>query len=279
MKKPDNCFILALGVSTLAYTGIAAGCGGGASNSNGSVNNQPPVHPGAGIGTGFVGGHGPSPVVLGTAANYVILSKSGISNVPTSVITGSIAVSPIASTAITGFSLGFDGNYAFATSLQVSVRVYAANFAAPIPATLTTAVSDMQTAYSDAAGRVTPDSTELAGGNIGGLTLPAGLYKWSNTVNIGKDVTLTGGPNDVWIFQIAGGLKEASAVNVVLAGGALAKNVYWQVGGIVSLDTTAHMEGELLSRTGITLNTGASINGRLLAQTAVTLQSSTVVQE
>jgi hypothetical protein len=137
----------------------------------------------------------------------------------------------------------------------------------------------MQTAYVDAAGRPTPDHTELASGNIGGLTLPAGLYKWTNTVTIPTNVTLSGGENDVWIFQIAGGITQAAASNVILSGGAQAKNVFWQAGGVVDIGTTAHMEGEILSATSITLHTGASANGRLLAQTAVTLAGNTVVQK
>jgi hypothetical protein len=137
----------------------------------------------------------------------------------------------------------------------------------------------MQTAYVDAAGRTTPDHTELAAGNIGGLTLPAGLYKWTNTVTIPTNVTLQGGANDVWIFQIAGGITQASATQVVLTGGAQAKNVFWQVFGAVDIGATAHFEGEVLSLTSITLQTGASVNGRLLAQTAVTLAGNTVVQK
>ena len=137
----------------------------------------------------------------------------------------------------------------------------------------------MQTAYTDAAGRPTPDHTELASGSIGGLTLPAGLYKWSNTVTIPTDVTLDGGPNDVWIFQIAGGITQASAARVILTGGALAQHVFWQVFGVVDIGTTAHMEGVVLSQTSITLKTGASANGRLLAQTAVTLAGNTIVQQ
>jgi len=135
------------------------------------------------------------------------------------------------------------------------------------------------TAYTDAAGRPTPDHTELAAGNIGGLTLPAGLYKWSNTVLIPIDVTLSGGANDTWIFQIAGGITQSSAAKVLLTGGALAKNVVWQVFGAVDIGTTARLEGVVLSQTSIVLRTGASANGRLLAQTAVTLDGNTVVEK
>jgi hypothetical protein len=216
------------------------------------------------------------PVNLGTAGNYVILSKSGISTVPTSAITGDIGVSPISSTAITGFSLihSFDGK--FATSAQVTGNIYAANFLAPTPSRLTTAVGDMQTAYTDAAGRTLPNFTELGAGQIGGLTLVPGLYKWSTSVLISSDVTLSGGPNDVWIFQIAGKITQASGTKIHLAGGALAKNIFWQAAGLVALGTTSHFEGIIMSKQLISLATGASINGRLLAQTAVTLQGNAV---
>ena len=226
----------------------------------------------------IVAGSTLAPVLLGSAINYVILAKSAISTVPTSAITGNLGLSPAAATFITGFSLTLPAGGAFSTSAQVTGNIYASDYAVPTPSNLTTAVGDMETAYIDAAGRPTPDFSELNTGNIGGLTLPAGLYKWSNTVTIPSDVTLNGNATDVWIFQIAGGITQASATRVKLTGGALAKNVFWQVFGVVAIGTTAHMEGILLSKTSITLSTGASANGRLLAQTAVTLASSTVIQ-
>ncbi len=240
--------------------------------------NRSPTTPGIGPGTGGAGGHGPAPVVLGAAGTYVILSKSATSNVPTSAITGNIGLSPAAASFITGLALTLPAGGAFSTSPQVTGNIYAADYAVPTPANLTTAIGDMQTAYADAAGRPTPDHTELAAGNIGGLTLPAGLYKWTNTVTIPSNVTLNGGANDVWIFQIAGGITQAAAARVILTGGALARNVVWQVAGTVTIGTSAHLEGQVLSLTAITLGTGASVNGRLLAQTAVTLAGNTIVE-
>ncbi|HWZ27909.1 MAG TPA: ice-binding family protein [Gemmatimonadales bacterium] len=223
--------------------------------------------------------HGPAAVVLGTAGTYVILAKTGISTVPTSAITGNLGLSPAAASFITGFALNLPAGGAFATSTQVTGNVYAANYAVPTPANLTTAIGDMQTAYTNAAGRTSPDYTELATGHIGGLTLLPGLYKWSSAVTIASNVTLNGSATDVWIFQIAGGVTQAAAARVVLTGGAQAQNVFWQVAGIVSLGTTAHMEGVVMSQTAITLNTGASANGRLLAQTAVTLAGNAIVEQ
>ena len=220
---------------------------------------------------------GPAPVVLGTAGDYVILARSGITNVPTSAITGNMGVSPIASTAITGFALALDAAGTFATSPQVTGKLFAADYGVPTPSNLTTAVSNMEAAYTDAAGRAA-DVTELGAGNIGGLTLAPGVYKWGTGVSINTNVTLNGGPTDVWIFQIAGGLTQAANTKVILTGGALAKNIFWQVAGVASMGASAHFEGVILSQTAITLVTGASVNGRLLAQTAVTLQMNTVTK-
>jgi hypothetical protein len=275
MNRFSNYTVRGLWAGALLLATMSAAC----DDSTSPGPDLSPTTPGAGTGTGGASGHGPAPVVLGTAGTYVILAKSATSNVPTSAITGNIGLSPAAASFLTGFALVLPAGGAFSTSPQVTGNVYAADYAVPTPSNLTTAVGDMQLAYTDAAGRLTPDHTELAAGNLGGLTLPAGLYKWSNTVTIPKNVTLTGGANDVWIFQIAGGVTQASAARVILAGGAQAKNVYWQVAGIVSIGTTAHMEGEVMSQTAITLKTGATVNGRLLAQTAVTLAGNTIVEQ
>ena len=215
-------------------------------------------------------------VILGRAGDYAILAKSGISTVPPSAITGDLGISPAAATAITGFSLIADATSVFSTSTQVTGKVYASDYAVPSPANLTTAIGDMQLAFTDAAGRA-PGVTELGSGNIGGMTLSAGVYKWGTGVSIPTNVTLTGGATDVWIFQVAQDLTVSSAAKVLLTGGALPKNIFWQVSGKVDLGTTAHLEGVVLCQTAVTLKTGASINGRLLAQTAVTLDTSTVV--
>jgi hypothetical protein len=148
----------------------------------------------------------------------------------------------------------------------------------PTSINLTTAVENMITAYNDAAGRSNPDFLELATGNIGGMTLSPGLYKWTNTVTLPSSVTINGGANDIWIFQIAGDLSVSNGVNVTLAGSAQAKNIFWQVAGEAVIGTTAHFEGIILSWTGITFKTGASFKGRALAGTAVILDKNAVVE-
>jgi hypothetical protein len=228
--------------------------------------------------TGAQAARGPSPVRLGTAGNFAVLAKTGVSTVPQSAITGDIGLSPAAATYLTGFSLVADATNVFATSPQVTGRLYAASDAVPTPSNLTTAVSNMEAAYTDAASRPTPDFLELGTGNIGGRTLAPGLYKWTSTVTIPNDVTLSGGANDVWILQTTGDLTQSANKRVTLTGGALAKNVFWQVAGKATFGAGSHFEGVLLVKTEATLQTGATMNGRLLAQTQVALQQATVTQ-
>jgi hypothetical protein len=218
---------------------------------------------------------GPAPVLLGAAGNYAILATSGVSTVPASVITGDIGLSPAATSYLTGFSLTMVGTTA-ALSPQVTGTLYAADMSPPTSSNLTTAVANMGTAYTDAAGRPTPDFLNLGTGEIGGSTLLPGLYKWTTGVTISSDVTFSGGPNDVWIMQIPGTLMISPAKKVFLSGGAQAKNIFWQVAQTASISLNAHFEGIILSQTSIILETGASMNGRALAQMAVELGKSTV---
>ncbi|CAE8700145.1 unnamed protein product [Polarella glacialis] len=221
---------------------------------------------------------GPKAVDLGTAGTFAILSKAGISTVPTSNITGNIGVSPIAAHAIIGFSLTADSTNAFATSTQVEGSVYAANYFMPTPPMLTTAVGDMEVAYTDAAGRPTPDHVELFSGDLGGETLEPGLYKFSTSVKIPTDCNISGSPTDTWIFQISGDLIMATDTQITLVGGAVASNIVWQVAGFVDVGVGASMEGILLVKTAAHFRTGSSLTGRILAQTVVTLQSTAVIE-
>jgi hypothetical protein len=219
---------------------------------------------------------GPKPVDLGTAGDFVILTKTGVTTTGTTVVIGNMGVSPIVATAITGFGLIADSTNTFSTSSLVTEKIYAADYAPPTPAKMTQAISDMETAFTNAAGRSNPDYTELGGGDISGKTLLPGLYKWGTDVSITNGVTLTGGANDVWIFQIAGDLTVNNGAIITLAGGAQAKNIFWQVSGQAALGTTADVKGIILSQTLISMNTGAKLSGRALAQTAVTLIANTI---
>jgi hypothetical protein len=211
-------------------------------------------------------------VNLGIAGNFAVLSKTGITDVYQSAITGDIGSSPITGAAI------------LVRCTEVVGTIYTVDAAGPLPCSvtnatrLTTAIGDMQTAYTDAAGRTNPDFLNLGAGNIGGKTLTPGLYKWTTALNIPTDITISGSPTDVFIFQIAGTLKLSSAVRMTLTGGVQAKNIFWVVSDAVTCGTTSHFEGNILGMTGINLQTEATINGRLLAQTAVTLQMNSVTQ-
>ena len=214
-------------------------------------------------------------VDLKSADSYTILAKTGVSTASTSLVTGHIGVSPSPASYITGFSLIMDASGQFATSSQVIGRIYASDYAVPTPANLTAAVSDMQAAYSDAAGRA-PNYTELYAGDLSGQTLTAGVYKFGTSVLINTNVTLIGSSTDVIILQISGSLSQAAGVQVILSGGLLAENIFWQVAGDVSIGANAHMEGTILCMTSIVLNTGATLHGKMLSQTAVTLDGNDI---
>ena len=230
-------------------------------------------------------GAGPAAVDLGNhqdpadAGGYLLLAKSGISNVTGSSLSGGdVGLSPAAATFLTGFSLVQDPSDEFATSSSVVApgKVYAADFADPTPTQLTSAVLVMETAYTDAMGRSPPDELNLSSGNLGGLTLAPGLYTWGSSVTIATDLTLDGGADDTWIFQISDDLDLSTATSVILSGGAQAGNVFWVLAGQATVHADAHMEGVILSKTGITLQTNASLNGRAMAQTMIALDDNAV---
>src|ERR1700686_3436710 len=129
---------------------------------------------------------GPSPVNLRTAGDFAILTETGVTTTGTTTVVGDMGVSPIAATAMTGFGLIADATNNFSTSSLVTEKIYAADYAPPTPTKMTTAISDMETAFTDAAGRKIPNFTELGGGDISGKTLVPGLYKWGTDVLITK---------------------------------------------------------------------------------------------
>ncbi len=236
---------------------------------------------------------GPAPVDLLSAGNFVILAETGITNTGshTSDITGNIGNSPGTSAqmdgvwcseisgTIYGVDVAYTGNgttTCFAGNPPLANKTFVDN-----------AVNDMLTAYNNAAGVVTPAPVvELGAGDISGLTIAPGLYKWSTNVVINTNVTLSGGANDVWIFQIAGdlniaaGASVATGTKVILSGGARASNIFWQVGGVTgaTLGTYSTFNGIILSAKQIILKTGAVLNGKALAQTQVTLESNPVTE-
>ncbi len=219
----------------------------------------------------------PATVDLGTAGNFVIMAKTGISTTGVTAITGDIGISPTAATYVTGFGLIMDPSGTFSTSSLITGKIYASDYTDPTPSKMTTSVGDMETAYTNAAGRTLPDYSELYTGDLTGKTLTRGLYKWGTAVTVGDGgVTISGSSTDIWIFQVSQNLVLANGAMVTLAGGAQASNIFWQVAGQVTIGTTASMKGIILCQTAIILNTGASLDGRALAQSAVSLDANAV---
>jgi len=219
-------------------------------------------------------------VDLGTAGEFAILSKAGITTVGVTSINGDMGTSPIAGSALTGFGNIMHSSNQFSTSSLVAGQIFAADYAVPTPSKMTTAVSDMETAYTDAQGRTTPAPiSEFNTGDLSGQTLSPGLYKWSTSVKLDASTTLTfdGGINDVWIMQIAGSFNAATSTNIVLTGGAKASNIIWAVAQSTKFGADSHVEGVFLTKEKIVFETRSSGTGAFLAQTAVTLDAATIV--
>jgi len=223
---------------------------------------------------------GATPVDLRTAGNFTILSAAGISTTAGTSILGNIGVSPIAATALTGFSLTLDPSGQFSTSALVTGQVFAADYTPPTPGVMSAAIVDMQGAYTNAAGRSNPDFVNLAGGTLDGQILAPGLYKWTSAVTITNSVTIDGDgdSNAVWIFQIDNRLTLGGGAQIILSNGATARNIFWQTAEGATLGTTSHFEGILLTATDIAVQTGASVTANLFAQTAVTLDDNAITQ-
>ena len=203
----------------------------------------------------------PATLVLGGAGDFVVLAGSTVTSSGATTLTGDVGVSP--GTAVTGFP---------PATLTGSIHT-------GIAPSAVTGMADLTLAYNDAAGRTLGPVT-LAG-NLGGLTLPPGLYKSTSSLSISSgDLTLDaqGDANAVFIFQMASTLTTTSGRAVVLSGGARAGNVFWQVGTSATLGTTSAFKGTIMADQSITLNTGATLDGRALARIgAVTLAGNAIV--
>jgi hypothetical protein len=228
-------------------------------------------------------------VDLGSAGDFVILSKTGIMNTPGSGITGDIAVSPIAQGGLTGFSLILDSSTEFSKSSELSStsKVYAADYGSPTPSKLTTAVNDMLTAYTAAGGRPTT-VTNLKEGKIGGETLVAGVYTFDTDIDISADLTFQGTSTDVFTIQTSKSVQlAAEPTKVILKNNdgvvdgdncVKAQNIIWQVAQTVEVGAGAEMKGIILAKEKVVFGTGSKLEGRIFSQTAVTLQSAEITQ-
>ncbi len=279
MNHPPVLLLVLVAACEFSGGGVALDSpdGGGSADAADEPTDGSSTEPGVDATDELIGEAG-QPVQLGTAGDYAILAKAAISGT-TATVTGNIGVSPAAATLITGFSLSLESPNVYSTSAQVTGWIYAADYPVPTPANLTLAVSELELACMEAAAREPdPGFLELNGGNLGGMILAPGVYRWSSGVSIPTDLTLHGNASSVWIFQIAQDLIMSSDTNIVLTGGARPGNVFWQVtGGPTTIGTMAHFEGILLTQTAVTVQAGATVTGRLLSQTSITIDGSTVL--
>ena len=212
--------------------------------------------------TGTVaGGAGPATINLGSAGNFAVMATSSISSIGPVVINGDVGLSP-------GTSQGIP-------PAQVNGTIHVND---PV---VTQAQADLLAAYNDAVSRST--NAQTLPGNMGGLTFTPGLYVNSTSVLIsgaGPDNNVTidaqGNPNAVFIFKMGSTLTTAPGSQVILAGGAKASHIFWQVGTSATIDTTTIFKGNVLAGVSITLNTGAAVEGSMFAGAAGGSASATV---
>jgi hypothetical protein len=203
-------------------------------------------------------------VNLGTAANYVILSYTGITNSGPSTTCGGYGVYPYGQTSITG-----SPKIVEICGGPIDVGDSAAN----------TAKQNLSAAYTSAMG-LSGGATLPPGADIGGQTLYPGLYFETSNLNVSSaDLTLDGqgNANSVFIFQVESNLIVGPGRKIILTNGAQAANIFWAVAGYCSLNTTVSMVGNIMAYTSVTFNTGAVLTGRALAENGdVTLLSNTI---
>jgi len=275
MKKINSISKPVMWSMTVLFAAVVAGCGGSSSGSSSILGATGSTCSGTGC------------VNLGTAANYAILASTGVSTVPNSAVTGNVGLSPAARTFLTGWSETYDATDTYATSAQVTGKLFAADLVGgTTSAQLTAAVGDMQTAYTNAKGMA------LAGGGLttacpgvgilDNLTITPGVYSCTTQLSLGAGTNVTLSGAGVYVIRTTFGLTQAAGTQVLLTGGAVAENVFWVFDDTVSIGGTAggttKMAGVILAKTNIVVGTNATVNGRLLAQTAVTLDQSTITQ-
>ena len=216
---------------------------------------------------------GPGPVVLGTSARFGILAGVGVSNQagPSVINDLDVGIYPGVRSSVTGFP----------PATIVNGAIYASDDIAPpgVPAMLLQAKTDLTNAYLAAEAAVSPAPVTVSG-DQGGLTLAPGIYKSTSTLSIANgNLTLDaqGDLNAVWIFQIASGFTTVGGAggSVILAGGAQAKNIYWQTGSSATLGDYTSFQGNILALTSITMNSHATAVGRMLARNGAVVMTST----
>lgn len=220
-------------------------------------------------------------VPLLSSSNFAILASAAITNIPTSMITGDIGLTPDAGANISGFS-------GPATCPELVGKMYAVDASGPAcalidPTLLAEAKADAGIAFVNAraAVRGTPQSVS---GNLNGLTLYPGLYESGSSLEISPAGFLyldaQGDGNAIFIIRSATSITTEATSEVVLTNDAKASNIYWTAGSSVTLGVNSIMKGTILAGTSISLQTGANLEGRALNQgpaaEAITLDSCTI---
>ena len=235
----------------------------------------------------------PAPVLLGGAGDFVVLAKAGIPTVPASVDTGDIGVSPLSSAYCMADRMTcFDGSLEVDSANTISTTpvntdqwgyIYASD-TSPTPSVMTSAITDVEKAYNDAAARPLSDGAniDIKAGLISGETFTEGVYNWGSDINFASDIYLKGSSSSFFIFQTTGNVVVGSNTKVILQdegtgnGKPKASNIVWQVAGSVDAGTSSHLEGVWLVKTHATLQTLSSLIGRILAQGIYSLDKVTI---
>ncbi len=208
--------------------------------------------------TGPCQGAGTQPIALcPNIGDFSVLAGSTVTNTGSTVVSGDVGLSP--GTSVTGFPPG-----------SASGTIHIADGAAAL------AQAALIAGYVDAAART--GGTPVAG-DLVGRTLTTGIYTSTSSLANSGDLTLDaqGNPDAVFIFQIASTLTTGSGSHIVLANGAKACNVFWQVGSSATLGTNSVFKGNILALTSITITTGVNLEGRALARNgAVTLDTDVI---
>ena len=212
-------------------------------------------------------------VNLGSADRFGILAGVGVSNNAgfSEIRNMDVGIYPGVRSSVTGFP----------PAIIVEGAIYASDDIAPpgIGAMLIKAKQDLTNAYLFAEGASTPAPATVSG-DQGGKTLAPGIYKSTSTLLIQSgDLTLDaqGDANAVWIFQVASDFTTVGGAggNVILSGGAQAKNIFWQVGRSATIGNYTIFKGNILALTSITLNSHATVQGRMLVRNGAIVMTHT----
>jgi hypothetical protein len=283
-------------LAAIAVTGFVSACGGGGQEPILGTGGLVPV---VVVGPTIVGS-----TILSTAAPFGTFGgTAGMTNQGTNtVINGDIGTTATGTSSITGFHDAANiytqtpsniGNVTgkISTCTNSTTGTNAAVPSAPDCAVATQARLDAQTAYLALAARPVGGASPAPGANLAGVTLQAGTYSapGGSFLIQGGDLTLTGDANAVWVFQMAttltvGGPGVAAPQSIILAGGALAKNVFWQVGSAATINAGGGgtMVGTIIAQDGVTFSTAGNValvtlNGRALSLGASVTMVNTVI--